>query len=85
MDSELHAFCTELTADRERGQEFSAEARAAMIALLLSGKSQTEVAALFNVSSASVSYTKQRWAQHHNNKSRPREGRPRKLSGRQII
>ena len=54
MDSELHAFCTKLIADREKGQEFSAKARAVMIALLKADQSQSNIAHTFDTTSSTI-------------------------------
>ncbi|KAH7237927.1 hypothetical protein B0J15DRAFT_366195, partial [Fusarium solani] len=54
------------------------------MAELRAGKSQSQVARNFGTSQGTVSKTKRRWENHQDLRSRPRKGRPKKLSALQI-
>lgn len=85
MASESGSFGPEISADRESNHEFTPEQRAAIMAELRAGKPQKEVAANFGTTQGTISKTKRRWENHHNLRSRPRKGRPKKLSALQIV
>ncbi|KAH6879795.1 hypothetical protein B0T10DRAFT_412749, partial [Thelonectria olida] len=56
-----------------------------MVAEVRAGKSMRAVARSYHTDPGTVSRTKRRWDQHHNNASRPRKWRPKKLTAIQII
>jgi transposase len=85
MASEQRDFGTEISGNRQRNHEFTPEQRAAMVAEVYAGKSMRQVAASYSTDPGTVSRTVKRWKEHHNNVSRPRKGRPRKLSALEII
>ena len=74
------SFGTEISGNRQRNQEFSPEARAAMLAMLDTGCSARRVAREFRTTHSTVLQTKKRWLESHKVTSRPRKGRPMKLS-----
>lgn len=71
---------SELTKSRKKGQEFSSEAKVAMMALLDTGLPQTAVAQKFNTSRQAVSRIQKRWKKERTIQNRPRIGRPEKLT-----
>jgi transposase len=85
MAPEDRSFGTEISRNRVSNHEFTPEQRAAMMAELRAGKSQSQVARNFGTSQGTVSKTKRRWENHQDLRSRPRKGRPKKLSALQIV
>jgi transposase len=55
------------------------------MAELWTGKSQSEVAGNFNTTQSTISKTKKRWESDHVLGSKPRKGRPRKLTPLRIV
>lgn len=85
MTSNNRSFGVEMSANRQFNHEFTPEQRATMLGELSAGKTLTEVASDFNTTPSTVYKTKRRWETYLNNGSRPRKGRPRKLTKLQII
>jgi hypothetical protein len=80
MTSGNRSFGAEISGDREFNHEFTPEQRAIIMTELRAGISQRKVTKHFNTTQSTISKTKQRWEQHHNLGSKPRKGRPKKLT-----
>jgi hypothetical protein len=76
----MRAFGTEISGNRRPGGELSKETRAAIIYALAAGKSPTKIATEFRVSRRVVYNTKNRWITTKTLETRPRTGRPSKVS-----
>jgi hypothetical protein len=76
MAIELDEFCQFLTADRKPKQEFSSEARAAIIALSASGQSTSSIAWLFRTRPSSITAVLKTFEKTRNLQSTKRSGRP---------
>ncbi|KAM6513324.1 hypothetical protein FALCPG4_18936 [Fusarium falciforme] len=85
MAPETRNFGTEISGNRQRNHEFTPEQRSAMVAEIYAGKSYRDVADDYGTDPGTVYRTKRRWEQHHYNHSRPRGGRPKKLTAIQIV
>ena len=76
----MRSFGTEISKNRKPNTELSAEARAAIIQALEDNQSPSELAKKFRVNRSTIYDTKKRFQNHTTVKSRPRTGRPEKLS-----
>jgi transposase len=76
----MRAFGTEISGNRRPGGELSKETRAAIIYALAAGKSPTKIATEYRVSRRVVYNTKNRWITTKTLETRPRTGRPSKVS-----
>jgi transposase len=79
--SEDRSFGTEISGNRELNHKFTPEQRAAMMAELRAGKSQTDVAAHFHTTQGTASKTKRRWEDHQSLQSMPRKGGSKEALG----
>src|SRR4051812_7000079 len=85
MASKQRDFGTKISRNRQRNHEFTPKQRAAMVAEVYAGKSMRQVAASYLTDPGTVSRTVKRWKENYNNVSKPRSGRPQKLSAREVI
>ncbi|GMG13310.1 unnamed protein product [Aspergillus oryzae] len=76
----MRSFGTEISGNRRLNQELSTETRAAIISGLENNISPTQLAKQFNVCRSTIYSTKKRFQHHHTLKSKPRKGRPQKLT-----
>ncbi|KAF7128242.1 hypothetical protein CNMCM5793_002784 [Aspergillus hiratsukae] len=76
----MRSFGTEISGNRRHQAELSPETRAAILDGLENQRSPTQLAKEFGVSRRTIYKTKERFQQHKTLKSRPRTGRPQKLS-----
>ncbi|THC88386.1 hypothetical protein EYZ11_012163 [Aspergillus tanneri] len=76
----MRSFGTEISGNRRPNQELSRDARAAIVYGLSVGQSPTRLAEQFNCTRSTIYDTKKRFLQHNTTKSRPRKGRPQKLT-----
>lgn len=84
MDSNLRAFGTVISGNRQPNQEINPETRAAIISAVVAGDKKSHVAARFSVSPSAVTRIIQRFEDSGSLKSSPRSGRPKSLSARDI-
>lgn len=77
------SFGTEISGNRRPNHELSNEARAAIVSRVLDGAPRKDVAREFRVSPKTIYNTMKRWDATRNNDSRPRAGRPKRLSDRE--
>ncbi|KAK2036066.1 hypothetical protein LZ31DRAFT_419184, partial [Colletotrichum somersetense] len=80
MATKLQAFITHISGGRRRNDELSEMQRVAIASYVLAGRSYREAARTFNCSIGAVQNTINRFSTNHTFKSRPRKGRPEKLS-----
>jgi transposase len=85
MKPEESSFGIEVGADRGFNHEFTPEQGAAIMAELRAGKSERQVAAIFNTNQPTISKIKKRWKTYQNLRSQQRKGRPKKLTALQIL
>ena len=78
------AFGTVLSGNRQKGQEFSPQARAAIIAARAEGRTQASIAEEFNTSQQTIAKILKLYATTGNITPDKRIGRPKKLSPRDI-
>lgn len=78
--ADIKQFATQISGHRQKNEELKPEARAAICSAVASGQSKAEVARAFNVSYHTVYLTIRRWRERHDNASKPRQGRSKKLS-----
>jgi transposase-like protein len=76
----MRSFGTEISGNRRPQAELSPETRAAILNGLENQRSHTQLAKEFGVSRRTIYTTKERFQQHKTLESRPRTGRPQKLS-----
>jgi transposase len=76
----MRSFGTEISGNRRPKSELSPEARSAILYGLELGQSPSQLARKFEVNRPTIYDTKNRFLRHHTTKSRPRKGRPQKLS-----
>jgi transposase len=76
----MRSFGTEISGNRRPKAELLSESRAAILYGLENQGSPTQLAKEFGVSRCTIYKTKKRYEQHQTLVSRPRAGRPHKLS-----
>ncbi len=81
--SNLRAFGTIISGNRQSKQEINPETRAAIISAVTAGEKKVHVAARFHVSPSAVTRVLQRFEASGNINSSPRSGRPKSLSERE--
>jgi len=84
MAPKERSFGQQISGNRQFNHEFTPEQRAAIITELEGGKSQTAVAEEFKTTRSTIYRTKKRWTTQHKLQSKPRKGRPRALTPREI-
>ena len=80
MKLNLADFAAKLVGNRARNEELSPVARAAICSAVACGKSYRAVADAFGVSVGAVQDSLRRWETQQSFDSKPRKGRPQKLS-----
>ncbi len=79
----IRQFGTEISGNRQKNEELSCEARAAILSAVAAGQPKKAVAAAFGCTRSTVYNTINRWTTTYGNKSRPRKGRPKQLTLRE--
>ena len=82
--SQENGILSILCANRQRNHEFIVTIRASIVQAVESGRTYRDVAAEAKCSPQSVANIFQRWKTQHSLDKKPRPGRPRSLSFRQI-
>lgn len=73
-------FGTEISANRQRGHEFTPVQKAVIIEQLSSGKTHRAVAATFGTTPSTTHRIFKRWREEGTFENRPRPGQPKKLN-----
>ncbi|CAG9947911.1 unnamed protein product [Clonostachys rosea f. rosea IK726] len=85
MKTPKRAFGTEISANRQRGCQFSPEQKAAMCAELWAGKTYRAVAEEYNTTASTAYGIFKRWQNTRSFDIAPRSGRPPKLTPAEAI
>jgi transposase len=78
--SNLDNFTTVISGNRRRNQQWSPEAKAAMLSRLAAGEGPASVARAFQTRTSTVTYIRDQFNKHGTVQNRPRSGRPPLLS-----